>query len=169
MRKILYPVLASAFFIAGCSEVSATQQHKTMFQTVKKDEAQLLQAGKNKRYCLKCGMDLIKFYKTSHAASSESKDNTYQYCSIHCLEDHLGDGVVLKNPKVVDISSLEFISVADATYVVGSSVRGTMSRVSKYAFLNKKDALEFQKKYGGEIMDFNSALNKAKDDFKHYR
>ncbi len=169
MKKFIYPVLASALFLTACGEVSHAKQNKTMFQSVQKEKAQLLQDGKNKHYCLKCGMDLVKFYKTSHAASSEKKDKTHQYCSIHCLEDHLGDGIVLKNPRVVDVSSLEFISVSDATYVVGSNVHGTMSRVSKYAFLNKKDALEFQKKYGGEIMDFNSALEKAKEDFKHYR
>jgi nitrous oxide reductase accessory protein NosL len=82
------------------------------------------------------------------------------------LEDHLGDGIALKNPQVVDVESLKLISVNDATYVVGSKVRGTMSRVSKYAFLKKQDAEAFAAKHGGEIMDFNSALKKAKEDFK---
>jgi hypothetical protein len=169
IKKLVFPLLVSTLFMTGCGEVTTGKLNKTMFQTVDENKAQLLQSGKDKRYCLKCGMDLVKFYKTSHAASNESKDKVHQYCSIHCLEDHLGDGIVLKNPKVVDVSSLEFISVSDATYVVGSDVRGTMSRVSKYAFLNKEDALKFQKKHGGEIMDFNSALEKAKEDFKHYR
>ena len=169
MKKIVYPVLVSALLLSGCGEVSTNKYNKSIFQSVPKEKAELLQSGKNKQYCAQCGMDLIRFYKTSHAASSESKDKKYQYCSVHCLEDHLGHGVVLKNPKVVDVSSLKFISVHDAKYVVGSSIRGTMSRVSKYAFSNIKDAKEFQKKYGGKIMDFNLALEKAKDDFKYYK
>ena len=35
-----------------------------------------------------------------------------------------------------------------------------------YAFLDKKMAEKFQTKYGGEIMNFNDALAKAKEDFK---
>jgi hypothetical protein len=160
---------ASLFLLNGCADTNVMHSNNKMFQSVSYEQAQLVQSGKNKQYCVKCGMDLVMFYKTSHSASNENGDKKYQYCSIHCLEDHLGDGVTLKNPKVVDISSLKLISVAEATYVVGSNVRGTMSRVSKYAFLNKQDALKFQEKHGGEIMDFNSALNKAKEDFKHYR
>jgi len=44
-----------------------------------------------------------------------------------------------------------------------------MSRVSKYAFANESDAKKFQKEFGGEIMDFNKAREKAQEDFKHYR
>jgi nitrous oxide reductase accessory protein NosL len=85
---------------------------------------------------------------------------------MHCLEEHLGQGITLKNPKVVDVTTLKFISIADAFYVVGSSKRGTMSRVSKYAFLNLEDAKKFQTLYGGEIMDFNGAHEKAKEEFR---
>jgi len=128
---------------------------------------ELVQEGKNKTECARCGMDLIRFYKTSHA--SEYKGKKFQYCSIHCLEDHLGEGISLKNPKVVDNSSLKFISIADAIYVVGSKKPATMSRISKYAFSNLKDAKAFQSKFGGEIMDFNGAREVAQEDFKHYR
>jgi nitrous oxide reductase accessory protein NosL len=41
-----------------------------------------------------------------------------------------------------------------------------MTRVSKYAFSNLEDAKKFQKLYGGEIMDFNGAHEKAKEDFR---
>ena len=112
-------------------------------------------------------MNLVRFYKTSHTA--EYKEKYYQYCSIHCLEEHLGEGIALKNPKVVDISSLKLISVAKAYYVVGSAKRGTMSRKSKYAFQNIEDAQKFQAEYGGKIMDFSQARKIAQEDFKHYR
>jgi nitrous oxide reductase accessory protein NosL len=135
-----------------------------MFQTVDKKDATLVQEGKNKNSCAVCGMNLVKFYKTSHMAEYNGKP--VQYCSIHCLEHHLEDGVEVKNPRVVDVSTLKFIPVLEAYYVVGSDLRGTMSRVSKYAFSSLEDAKKFQAKHGGKIMDFRAALEKAKEDFK---
>lgn len=167
MKKI--HILLATFLLSGCAlEQNHMQMQdnkpRVMFQTVSEKEAILVQDGPNKRYCARCGMDLVKFYKTSHAAQKDGKH--YQYCSIHCLEDHLGEGVTLQNPEVVDVTSLKFISVKDAHYIVGSNVRGTMSRISKYAFAHIEDAKKFQAEHGGEIMDFNGALKKAKEDFK---
>ena len=165
MLKTFAILLVSLLFI-GCGG-SQVQVPSQMFQSVNEKEAVLVQTGKDKRYCAKCGMDLVKFYKTSH--SSTYKGKHYQYCSIHCLENHLGEGITLKNPKVVDVESLKFIPVSDAFYVVGSKKKGTMSKVSKYAFKNKEMAEKFQEKFGGEIMNFNQAREKAIEDFKHYR
>jgi nitrous oxide reductase accessory protein NosL len=166
MFKLL-SFIALGIFIVGCGVETSPHIKSSMYQSVNENKATLVQVGKNKRYCAICGMDLVKFYKTSHMATYEDKH--YQYCSIHCLEDHLGQGVTLKNPKVVDVASLKFISVYKAYYVVGSKKRGTMSKISKYAFLTKSDAIKFQKKFGGEIMNFNEARKKAQEDFKHYR
>jgi len=167
MIKIFLGVLA-VLIVSGCSSKKHTHNMYKPFQMVKAEEATLLQVGNEKQYCYICGMDLIRFYKTSHASSSESGTN-YQYCSIHCLEDHLGQGVMLKNPKVVDVTSLKFIPVGEATYVVGSKKRGTMSYVSKYAFKNLEDAKLFQSENGGKITGFKEARDSAKEDFKHYK
>jgi len=167
-------------FISGCSMVdsqssedAAMQKAKSkpmpvkhkMFQTVDKDQATLVQKGKDKEHCAICGMNLVKFYKTSHVAV-DSDEVVHQYCSIHCLADHISKGVQLKNPEVVDVTSLKLIPVQEAYYVVGSNVKGTMSRVSKYAFKSLDDAKAFQAKHGGEIVDFHSAWETAKKDFK---
>ena len=148
-------------------EVKKSESKYRMFQTVDAKDATLVQDGKNKQYCVICGMDLVKFYKTSYSATYNEKE--YQYCSIHCLSDHLGEGIELKNPKVVDVVTLKMIPVLEAYYVVGSKKKGTMSKVSKYAFSSLEAAEIFQSKYGGEVMDFYGALEKAKEDFKHYR
>lgn len=166
MIKIIVSVMA-VLIIAGCATQKNASVPYRQFQMVDTSSAILVQSGKDKGDCYICGMDLVRFYKTSHA--SEHKDKKFQYCSIHCLEDHLGQGVTLKNPKVVDVASLKFISVSQAHYVVGSKKRGTMTRVSKYAFLNLADAKSFQAKNGGDIMDFVAAREKAKEDFKHYK
>jgi len=166
MFKIFLSIVVG-FLLIGCGPDKKPNVRPSMFQTVSEDKATLVQSGKDKRYCVRCGMDLVKFYKTSHASTHEGTH--YQYCSIHCLEDHLGEGITLKNPKVVDLDSLKFIGVGSAFYVVGSKKRGTMSRTSKYAFASKDLAQKFQKVYGGEIMDFNAAREIAQEDFKHYK
>lgn len=163
MLKVYLIVVMTLFFV-GC----ATQKPKTkssMFQSVNTQDATLVQSGKGRGSCCRCGMNLVKYYKTSHSAQKDDKH--YQYCSIHCLEEHLGEGITLRNPKVVDVASLKLISVAEVSYVVGSKKRGTMTRVSKYAFKDVAMAKKFQAKYGGDIMDFNGALKKAKEDFKY--
>jgi len=168
LKTVIISVVALLFF--GCS--SHTTHHskhestamKQMFQTVAHQKATLLQQGEQRESCPICGMNLVKFYKTSHAASHNEK--MHQYCSIHCLAEHLDGGNELKNPKVVDVASLEMIPVMEAHYVVGSKIKGTMSRVSKYAFKNYEDAQEFQQKNGGKILDFYGALEVAREDFK---
>jgi len=164
MIKACVAIITVLVFV-GCGVGDKPKVKSSMFQSVNSQEATLVQNTKEKGSCVRCGMNLVMFYKTSHAAEYDGKH--YQYCSIHCLEDHLGEGISLKNPKVVDVDSLKFIPVGSAHYVVGSKKRGTMTRVSKYAFLDEKMAKKFQDKYGGEIMDFNGALQKAKEDFKH--
>jgi nitrous oxide reductase accessory protein NosL len=139
-------------------------QMKKMFQTVDAKDAILVQKGPQKEHCAICGMNLIKFYKTSHAAKLEGKN--VQYCSIHCLTAHINEGAELENPMVVDVISLKFIPVTEAFYVVGSDVPGTMTPISKYAFKSLNAAKAFQKKHGGKILDFYSAWQEAKKDFK---
>ena len=137
----------------------------TLFQTVKKEDAVLIQKGADKEHCAICGMNLVKYYKTNHAAKLEGQN--IQYCSMHCLTKHINEGAELENPMVVDVTSLKFIPVTEAFYVVGSDVPGTMSKTSKYAFQSLKDAKNFQKVHGGEILDFYSTWQIAKKDFKN--
>lgn len=171
---MLRPILLSlsVVLLAGCgsAEKKEPMPHKkmmmqhTMFQSVSKEKAILVQKGKEREHCHICGMYLPKFYKTNYAATENGVE--HQYCSIHCLEDDLRHGVKLKNIQVVDAKSLKFIPAKRAYYVVGSKIHGTMSRVSKYAFKSLDDAKAFKKKYGGKIVDFATALDIAKKDFK---
>ena len=187
MLKALVITIA-LFLLAGCATKSPSLQTKTvakvqnthkkikntkktlpnmhkMFQSVAKKDAVLLQKGQNRAHCSVCGMNLVMFYKTSHAAT-DMNGTIHQYCSLHCLADALRHGAELENPMVIDVKTLKFIPVTEAFYVVGSDVPGTMSRVSKYAFKNLDDAKAFQKKHGGKIVDFYSAWQEAKKDFK---
>ncbi len=150
---------------AGSLEAMQTtsSKHHVMFQTVTQKEATLVQNGAHKESCVLCGMNLVKFYKTSHSAVVNGKPK--QYCSLHCMANAMRHGEKLKNKMVVDVVSLKFIPVEEAHYVVGSKVHGTMSHVSKYAFKSLEDAKAFQKKHGGKILDFQEALKVANRDF----
>jgi nitrous oxide reductase accessory protein NosL len=119
-----------------------------MYQSVPADQAELIQSGPGQLYCPNCGMNLVKFYKTSHALGQ------HQYCSLHCLaEANAGtDGA-----RVVDCVSLKFIPVAEAHYVVGSGIKGTMTMTSKYAFAERAQAESFARENGGELMSFAEA------------
>ncbi len=126
---------------------------KMNYQAVNPNDATLLQEGDEKTFCPICGMTLPMFYKTNHAANDGAK--TKQYCSVHCMiEDKEIKNSKLSSMKVVDNSTLKFIDVKDAYYVVGSKKPGTMSMVSKYAFSSKEAALAFIKENGGELKTF---------------
>jgi len=129
-----------------------------MFQSVPEANATLIQQGKDKYSCPNCGMHLVKFYKTSH-----THDN-HQYCSIHCLYEAT-QGVIPEDAKVVDTNTLALIDVKKAFYVVGSKVRGTMTRTSSYAFGTQNDALAFVSDNGGRVMNFTEAYAVASEDF----
>lgn len=134
-----------------------------MFQSVPASKAKILQSGKEARYCSNCGMDLVMFYRTNHAAKVDGKRK--QFCSLHCLAEVIKSGAKVSDIKVVDAKSLKWIDAKKAYYVVGSKVKGTMSRISKYAFANISDAKEFQHLKGGKIMSFKQALEVARKDF----
>ncbi len=134
-----------------------------MFQSVPKDKATLVKTDSSKEFCNVCGMHLTKFYKTSHATEFKN-GHKEQYCSLHCqaqIHENFGDKI--KKIEVVDTNSLKFIDAKTAIYVVGSTKKGTMSPVSKYAFSTIDEAKEFNSKFGGEIKTFDEALEIAKD------
>ncbi len=158
---VLFSMLFSILLFSGCSSSTI---NKVRFQSVPASQATLLQSGKDKSSCAICGMNIPSFYKTSHVA--DTKNGTKQYCSLHCVvKDNEFNKTDLSNLRVVDTNTLKFIPVLKAFYVVGSSKKGTMSRVSKYAFSTKKDADKFAKEFGGKVMKFYDAYDEATKDF----
>ena len=151
-------VITSSLIVANADKVMK------MFQTVSPSEATLVQTSKTKKFCPICGMTLPMFYKTNHSATHNGE--VKQYCSIHCLvEDIEINKANLKDIKVVEVSSLKFIPVEEAAYVVGSEKKGTMSMISKYAFPDTEAAYDFVQKFGGKSMSYDKAYAEAKKDF----
>jgi len=164
MKKILLSlVIACGTLMASGMGQQAPKHMPKMFQSVPMNEATILQDGKSKMFCPKCGMTLPMFYKTNMAAKVDGK--VKQYCSIHCLVDDINSGAKVSDIKVVDTNSLKFIDAKDAYFVVGSNKKGTMTKVSKYAFASKDDAKAFASKFGGDVMDFEHTLALAKKQF----
>jgi copper chaperone NosL len=163
MKKIVLLSLFICVYLFGA--------HQGIFQTVPKKDATILQKGEQKNSCPACGMNLFQFYKTSHAV--KLKDGSYrQYCSLYCLVDELTFEYLsdkkdqIEQIIVVDAKTTKQTDANKAFYIIGSKMPGTMSIQSKYAFKEKSDALEFQKKYGGELMSFDEAVKATlKHDF----
>jgi len=164
MKRVLIMLLAlAALAIFSQAEEVKPKKMMKMFQSVSKGEAILLQEGKTKPFCPECGMTLPMFFKTNHAATVNG--TLKQYCSLHCVVEDSKKGSKLTDIKVVDVTSLKFIDASKASYVVGSSKKGTMSMVSKYAFANKADAEAFAKANGGKVVDYSAAYKAAENDF----
>ncbi len=167
MKKVvLFFTLVCSFLFAHMQGMPVMKKGMKMsdFRFVPLKKAQILQSGKAKIFCSKCGMSLPMFYRTNHAAKVNGKIE--QFCSMHCLVEAMESGAKVTDIKVIDNTTLKFIPVSKAWYVVGSSKPATMSKVSKYAFGSKVAALEFAKKYGGKVMQFNEALAIAKKAFE---
>ena len=159
MRKIVLSIL---FVVLSLSAVGM----KSDYRAVPMKKATLLKHGKDKMFCSICGMTLPMFYKTNHASKHDGADD--QYCSITCLiEDMVANGKKMSDFRVVDNTTLKFISSSKAYFIVGSKKPGTMSMISKYAFGTKEAALVFQKENGGKIMRFTELVEMVKA--KHHK
>ena len=157
MIKMLTSLLF--LFVSLSANLSANQ----MFQSVEPKDATLVKTDSSKTFCNVCGMHLSKFYKTNHVTEFKN-GHKEQYCSLHCqaiIEKDFSNKI--KDIQVVDTNSLKFINAKKAFYVVGSSKKGTMSNISKYAFEENYEAVKFQKEFGGEIKTFEEAIKIAKD------
>ncbi len=117
--------------------------------------------------CDNCGMDRNRWARTRY--EFETSKGRFYTCSIHCV-------VVLAFFKLKevpqDVKVAEYLrpermlDAERAVFLIGSSMPGTMSPVSKIAFSSKEEALRFAMKYGGRIADFKTALSEAKKEIE---
>lgn len=160
MKKLITSLSVTALLCSVAIAQDAKMANKN-FRAVSPKDAQIVQKGESKMFCNVCGMTLPMFYKTNHAANIEGQ--THQYCSIHCAhEEAMSKNTELKDVKVVDNSSLTFIDVNTAYYVVGSKKPATMAVISKYAFATKEKALAFASQFGGKIMKYSQLEKEVK-------
>ncbi len=116
--------------------------------------------------CPYCGMDRRQWQHSRHLIhyDDERVDAT---CSLHCAAISLSLNID-RGPRAIyaaDFGSGEsprpLVDVDQATYLVGSSLPGTMSARSKMAFASHSRAEGLRQSEGGEIGDFDTALTAA--------
>ena len=116
--------------------------------------------------CPYCGMDRGKFQSSRHLVhyQDDLADGT---CSLHCAAISLALNMD-RGPKA--IYAADFAATSDpkplvnvdmATYLIGSTIPGVMTQNSKVAFSSKEAAAAAQKEKGGELGDFDAALQAA--------
>ncbi|VFN02536.1 MAG: Nitrous oxide reductase accessory protein NosL [Candidatus Kentron sp. G] len=113
--------------------------------------------------CPYCGMSRARWHHSRHLVhyDDDLADGT---CSIHCLAISLSLNLD-RVPKAIyaadfgsDAEIKPLLPVDDASYLIGSSLKGTMSAKSKMAFATEAAAKSARAKYGGELAGFDEAL-----------
>jgi copper chaperone NosL len=119
--------------------------------------------------CPYCDMDLRQFHH-SRMLVHYSDDLPDATCSLHCTVISLSLNID-RGPKAIyvadnaapdDIKPL--IEVEKATFLVGSALKGVMTKRSKVAYGSGAAAKASQAANGGELMDFEKALRVAYAD-----
>ncbi len=119
--------------------------------------------------CPYCGMDRRQFHH-SRMLVHYSDDLPDATCSLHCAAISLSINIdrgpkaiyVADNGAADDIKPL--IEVEKATFLVGSSLKGVMTKRSKVAYGTAAAANASQAANGGELMDFDKTVLAAHMD-----
>jgi copper chaperone NosL len=115
--------------------------------------------------CAHCGMDREKFAH-SRMLITYADGSSAGVCSIHCTATELkaSKGKKVKAVEVADLNSKKLISAEKATWVIGGSRNGVMTRTPKWAFAKKDDAAAFISKNGGKLATYKEALTLAEKE-----
>ena len=116
--------------------------------------------------CPYCGMSRKKWNHSRHLVQYD--DNTVDgTCSIHCLAISLSLNID-RGPKAIYAADFgsnaklkPLVNVDNASYLIGSKLKGTMTKTSKMAFASMDAAKAAQSANGGEIGDFDQAVKQA--------
>ena len=116
--------------------------------------------------CPYCGMDRKQWQHSRHLVQYDD-DLVDGTCSIHCLAISLSLNLD-RGPKAIyaaDFGSVEpikpLIEVDQASYLIGSRLKATMSLQSKMAFASKDAAVAAQSQQGGQLGSFDVALRET--------
>ena len=116
--------------------------------------------------CPYCGMDRKQFHHSRHLIhyQDDLADGT---CSLHCAALSLALNLD-RGPKALYAADFgatadpkPLVNVDAATYLIGSKLPGVMTQQSKVAFGSKAAAETAKTENGGELGDFDAALQAA--------
>jgi copper chaperone NosL len=115
--------------------------------------------------CKYCGMDRQKF-DFSRMLIEYEDGSSMGVCSLHCAAVELALNID-KTPtaiKVGDFGTKNLIDAEKASWVLGGSKPGVMTKRGKWAFEKKEDADAFIKTNGGELTSFDNVIKAAYTD-----
>jgi nitrous oxide reductase accessory protein NosL len=115
--------------------------------------------------CRHCGMDREKF-ASSRMVLEYDDGSAVGTCSIHCAAVDLSVNLD-KGPtamKVADMGSKQLVDAEKATWVLGGTKQGVMTRRGKWAFADRAAAEAFARENGGSIATFEEAMKAAYED-----
>lgn len=115
--------------------------------------------------CPHCGMDRDKFAH-SRMLITYTDGTSAGVCSVHCAATELkaSKGKTVKSVEVADLNSKKLVAAEQATWVIGGSRKGVMTRTPKWAFAAKDDAAAFVGKNGGKLAIYREALALAEKE-----
>lgn len=116
--------------------------------------------------CPYCGMDR-KMWNHSRHLVHYSDDMVDPTCSLHCAAISLSLNLD-RNPKAIyaadfgsDQKIKPLVNVDQATYLIGSQLKGTMTKNSKMAFSSAAKAESMMTEKGGQTGSFEQALTES--------
>jgi len=115
--------------------------------------------------CKYCGMDREKF-AYSRMLIEYDDGASVGTCSIHCAAVDLSLNID-KTPlalMVGDYLAKKLIEAEKASWVLGGSKPGVMTKRAKWAFESKGEAEKFAKENGGTLVSFDQAIKASYED-----
>lgn len=168
MKKQLVALFASAFLTlsGGAALAELNSGHMEGHQHAAGTAAESIHADvKMHQACPHCGMDREKFAH-SRMLVTYSDGSSVGVCSIHCTVTELksNKGKMVKTVEVADLNTKKLVDAEKATWVIGGSRKGVMTRTPKWAFAGKDDAAAFISKNGGKLATYKEALALAEKE-----
>jgi copper chaperone NosL len=147
-QMLLCGLLVMVFLLIGIAAYAETMQD--------------IQAHKNCKYC---GMDREKF-DYSRMLTEYTDGSSFGSCSIHCTAIDLAQTLdkQIKAIMAADYHKKNLIDAEKASWVIGGSKPGVMTKTAKWAFADKKDAEAFIKENGGKLANFEDAMKATYED-----
>lgn len=115
--------------------------------------------------CKYCGMDREKFGHSRMLVEYED-GTSLGTCSLHCMAVELAIHID-KTPKAMlvgDFKEKTLLDVEKASWIIGGSKMGVMTKRAKWAFGKKEDAEKFKAENGGDLVSFEQAIKASYED-----
>lgn len=115
--------------------------------------------------CKYCGMDREKFAH-SRVLIEYGDGSSVGTCSIHCAALDLATSIdkIPASIRVGDYGTKKLVDAEKATWVIGGSKMGVMTKRAKWAFEDRSGAEAFTKENGGQLAGFDAALKATFED-----